>query len=131
MGLSAESVKFLFVMIIFIAAALSVTGISAQEMIKMDDNYTVSVVIEAAGTTENLIFANHTNSTDEGNWIQLENGESMLLPNISFRYEGVNYTNYTRDGRNVTITITINPKLINKTVFYPYTHHQCILQVRT
>jgi methanogen extracellular protein (TIGR04279 family) len=122
MGLSAESVKFLFVMIIFIAAALSVTGISAQERIMMDDNYIVSVVIEAAGTTENLLFANHTNSTDEGNWIQLENGESMLLPNISFRYEGVNYTNRTRDGRNVTITI--NQKLINKTVFYPYKYHQ-------
>ena len=49
MGLSAESVKFLLVMIIFIAAALSVTGISAQERMKMDDGYTVSVVIEAAG----------------------------------------------------------------------------------
>jgi methanogen extracellular protein (TIGR04279 family) len=111
-------------MLIFIAAALSVTGISAQEMIMMDDGYIVSVVIETAGTIENLIFANHTNSTDEGNWILLENGESVLLPNISFRYEGVNYTNSTRDGRNVTITITINPKLINKTVFYPYKHHQ-------
>lgn len=122
MGLSAESVKFLLVMIIFIAAALSVTGISAQERMKMDDGYSVSVVIETAGTTENLTFANHTNSTDEGNWILLENGESVLLPNISFRYEGVNYTNYTRNGRNVTITI--NPKLINKTVFYPYKYHQ-------
>jgi methanogen extracellular protein (TIGR04279 family) len=110
------------VLLIFIAAALSVTGISAQERVKMDDGYIVSVVIEAAGTTENLLFANHTNSTDEGNWIQLENGESVVLPNISFRCEGVNYTNYTRNGRNVTITI--NPKLINKTVFYPYKYHQ-------
>jgi methanogen extracellular protein (TIGR04279 family) len=109
-------------MILFIAAPLLVTGISAQERIMMDDGYIVSVVIEAAGTTENLTFANHTNSTDEGNWIQLENGESVLLPNISFRYEGVNYTNYTRNGRNVTITI--NQKLINKTVFYPYKYHQ-------
>ena len=122
MGLSAESVKFLLVVVIFIAAALSVAGISAQERIKMDNNYIVSVVIETAGTTEKLTFANHTNSTDEGNWIQLENGESMLLPNISFRYEGVNYTNRTRNGRNVTITI--NQKLINKTVFYPYKYHQ-------
>ena len=122
MGLSAESVKFLLVMLIFIAAAVSVTGISAQERMKMDDGYTVSVAIEAAGTTENLTFANHTNSTNEGNWIQLENGESVLLPNISFRYEGVNYTNYTRNGR--TVAVTINPKLINKTVFYPYKHHQ-------
>ena len=122
MDRNAESVKFLFVMLIFIAAALSVTGISAQERVKMNDNYFVSVVIETAGTIENLIFANHTNSTDEGNWIQLENGESVLLPNISFRYEGVNYTNRTRNGRNVTITI--NPKLINKTVFYPYKYHQ-------
>jgi methanogen extracellular protein (TIGR04279 family) len=109
-------------MLIFIAAALSVTGISAQERIMMDDGYIVSVVIETAGTTENLTFANHTNSTDEGNWILLENGESVLLPSISFRYEGVNYTNHTRNGRNVTITI--NPKLINKTVFYPYKYHQ-------
>ena len=122
MGLSAESVKFLFVMLIFIAAALPVTGISAQERIKMGDNYIVSVVIETAGTTENLTFADHTNSTDEGNWILLENGNSVLLPNISFRYEGVNYTNYTRNGR--TVAVTINPKLINKTVFYPYKHHQ-------
>jgi methanogen extracellular protein (TIGR04279 family) len=122
MGLGAESVKFLFVMLIFIAAALSVTGISAQERMKRDDNYIVGVAIETAGTIENLIFANHTNSTDEGNWIQLENGNSVLLPNISFRYAGVNYTNHTRNGRNVTITI--NPKLINKTVFYPYKHHQ-------
>jgi pyruvate kinase len=59
-------------MILFIAAPLLVTGISAQERIMMDDGYIVSVVIEAAGTTENLTFANHTNSTDEGNWIQLE-----------------------------------------------------------
>lgn len=122
MDRNAESVKFLFVMLIFIAAALSVTGISAQERMKMDDGYIVSVVIETAGTVENLTFANHTNSTDEGNWIQLENGESVLLPNISFRYEGVNYTNRTRNGR--TVAITINPKLINKTVFYPYKYHQ-------
>ena len=122
MDRNAESVKFLLVMLIFIAAALLVTGISAQERMKIDDNYIVSVAIEAAGTTENLTFANHTNSTDEGNWIQLENGESVLLPNISFRYAGVNYTNYTRNGRNVTITL--NPKVINKTVFYPYKYHQ-------
>jgi methanogen extracellular protein (TIGR04279 family) len=109
-------------MLIFIAAALSITGVNAQEMIRMDDNYAVRVVIEADGTIENLIFADHTNSRDEGNWILLENGNSMLLPNISFRYEGVNYTNYTRNGR--TVTITINPKLHNKTVFYPYKYHQ-------
>jgi methanogen extracellular protein (TIGR04279 family) len=109
-------------MLIFIVAALSVTGISAQERMKMDDDYIVSVVIETAGTIENLLFANHTNSTDEGNWIRLENGNSMLLPNISVRCEGVNYTNRTRNGR--TVAITINPKLINKTVFYPYKYHQ-------
>jgi methanogen extracellular protein (TIGR04279 family) len=110
-------------MLIFVAVTLSVTGVNAQEMTSMDDNYAVRVVMEADGTIENLIFADHTNSWDEGNWILLENGNSMLLPNISFRYEGVNYTNYyTRNER--TVTITINPKLINKTVIYPYKYHQ-------
>ena len=108
------------VIVIFIAVVLSVTGVSAQ--IKMDENYSVSVVIETAGTIENLTFADHTNSADEGNWIKLENGESVLLPDITYRYEGVNYTNYTQNG--TTVTITRNPKLTNKTVFYPYKHHQ-------
>jgi methanogen extracellular protein (TIGR04279 family) len=121
MNLRAESVKFLLVLLI--AVTLSVTGISAQEMPKMDDCYIASVVIEAAaGTVENFVFATHTNSTDEGNWILLENGNSMLLPNISFRYEGVNNVNYTRDGS--AVTITINPKISNKTVCYPYKYHQ-------
>lgn len=122
MNSGTRSVKFLLVMLIFMVAALSVTGVNAQEMTSMDNNYAVRVVIEADGTIENLTFVDHTNSGDNGNWILLENGDSMLLPNISFRYEGVNYTNYTRNGR--TVTITINPKLHTKTVLYPYKHHQ-------
>jgi methanogen extracellular protein (TIGR04279 family) len=122
MDLRAESAKFLLGMLIFVAVTLSVTGVNAQGMISMDDNYAVRVVMKADGTIENLIFAEPTNSRDEGNWILLENGNSMLLPNISFRYEGVNDTNYTRNER--TVTITINPKLINKTVSYPYKYHQ-------
>jgi len=122
MNSGTRSVKFLFVMLIFVAVTLSVTGVNAQGMTSMDDNYAIRVVIEADGTIENLIFADHTNSGDEGNWILLENGDSVLLPNISFRYEGVNDTNYTRNER--TVTITINPKLNTKTVLYPYKYHQ-------
>ncbi len=92
------------VIVIFIAVVLSVTGVSAQERLKMDENYSISVVIETAGIIENLTVAAHTNSTDEGNWILLENGESVLLPNITYRYEGVSYTNYTSNGTTVTIT---------------------------
>ncbi len=110
------------VIVIFIAVVLSVTGVSAQERMKMDVNNSVSVVIETAGTIENLTVAAHTNSADEGNWILLEDGESVLLPDITFRYEGVNYTTCTQNG--TTVTITRNPKLNNKTVFYPYKHHQ-------
>jgi methanogen extracellular protein (TIGR04279 family) len=120
MGPNAESVIFLLV--IFIAVVLSVTGVSAQERIKMDENNSVSVVIETAGIIENLTVAAHTNSTDEGNWILLENGKSVLLPDITFRYESVSCTNYTRNG--TTVTVTRNPKSNNKTVFYPYKHHQ-------
>jgi methanogen extracellular protein (TIGR04279 family) len=112
------------VIVIVVVAVLSVTGVGAQ--VKMDENYSVSVVIETAGIIENLTFAAHTNSADEGNWILLENGESVLLPDITFRYAGVNYTNYT--GTGTTVTITKNPKLNNKTVFYPYKHHKVYIQ---
>lgn len=57
---------------------------------------------------ENITFANHSPSLDDGNWIVLTGGIEVEIPELTFVYSGVNNTIYIHSGKNITINSTLS-----------------------
>ena len=66
------------------------------------------------------IFATHTSSI-EGNWIELYNGTSIDLPQITLEYTGDPDANYTKEG---VVEIDTNDTFIGDSITYPLDTHQ-------
>jgi methanogen extracellular protein (TIGR04279 family)/PGF-pre-PGF domain-containing protein len=75
--------------------------------------------------SENLTFINHT-SAIEGNWIELLEGESIRIPEMTFIYSGINNTTYTYEGKNITINSTLE-QYQDFIIKYPFTTHKIYL----
>ena len=81
--------------------------------------YTVNVTITHASVTEKIMFADHTSSRADGNWIELSGGTPIEIPELTLNYEGVSSATYERNDR----TITIDAEFSQKEAVYPLTQH--------
>ncbi|MEM2925128.1 MAG: TIGR04279 domain-containing protein [Methanocellales archaeon] len=57
---------------------------------------------------ENITFANHSSNLEEGNWIVLNGGIEIEIPELTFIYNGVNNTIHTHLGKTITINTTLS-----------------------
>ncbi len=83
-------------------------------------DYLVRISINS---TENVTFANHSESLTEGNWIELSGGTSIELPQITFIYNGVNYTEHIHSGKTIVINASSLNNYTDFSVRYPLTRH--------
>ena len=67
---------------------------------------------------ERVLFATHTSSKEDGNWIELGGGTSVKLPSLNFVYEGPDI-DYTKD----MITVKMESDFIHG-VIYPLSTHR-------
>jgi methanogen extracellular protein (TIGR04279 family) len=81
--------------------------------------YPVQVEVTYDGSVDRILFADHTDSLTEGNWIRLTGGTSVEIPEITLKYNGVTSATYTRDGKTIKITSGFSSKEVN----YPLTSH--------
>jgi len=78
---------------------------------------------------ENIIFAEHTDSDKNGNWIAVSGGEAAKLPApISFTYNGSNKTTYISGDNNVTVTVGAD-NYTDHSFGYPYDSHDMFTNV--
>ena len=82
--------------------------------------YVVNVTVTYNNVTEKILFADHANSLEDGNWIKLVGGTTVKIPELTLRYSGVSSATYMREGR----TIKIDSHFSSKEVTYPLTQHQ-------
>jgi len=82
--------------------------------------YVVNVTITYNNVTEKILFADHTSSLEDGNWIKLAGGTTVKIPELTLSYSGVSSATYMREGR----TIRIDSHFSSKEVTYPLTQHQ-------
>ncbi len=100
----------IFISIFCISIAFLTSSANAQ--------YLVWVRIDS----ENITFANHSGSLEEGNWIVLTNGVVVEIPELTLVYSGINNTIYTQSGRNIIINSTL-AAYEDFTIKYPLRKH--------
>jgi len=81
--------------------------------------FPVNVTVVYGGNTDKVLFADHSDSLAEGNWIELSGGVPLETPGLVLRYEGVASATYVRNGR----TVTVKSDFVEKEVTYPLTRH--------
>jgi methanogen extracellular protein (TIGR04279 family)/PGF-pre-PGF domain-containing protein len=91
----------------------------------MDSPYLFNISINS---TENLSFANHNESLTEGNWIKLSGGTPVTLPALNLVFNGVNSSNYTRNGKTINITTSVD-NYSDYPIEYPYSSHSIYTNV--
>ncbi len=75
-------------------------------------------VVISVGGVDRVLFAPHTSSLADGNWIRLSGGMTVDLPSISFVYDGPDIT-YGRSGVTLKMYQSLIPPLT-----YPLDTHQ-------
>jgi len=76
---------------------------------------------------KSVIFANHSDSPTEGNWIFLRAGDPIKLPSpFTLTYNGTNFSSSTNGRINVTVDIEDDTDYI---VTYPHTTHDMFTNV--
>ena len=85
----------------------------------MDSAYLINISINS---TEKISFANHNESLIEGNWIKLSGGTPVTLPTLNFIYNGVNSSNFTRNGKTINISTSVD-NYSDYPIEYPYSSH--------
>jgi len=85
----------------------------------MDSPYLFNISINS---TENVSFANHNESPMEGNWIKLRGGTPITLTALDLDFNGVNSSNYTRNGKTINITTSVD-NYSDYLIEYPYSSH--------
>ncbi|WP_129597731.1 TIGR04279 domain-containing protein [Methanohalophilus profundi] len=109
-------------MILFLllaSTAMLGSGVAGAES---NDGYIMNVTVSGNYNLD-LTFANHTSSTTNGNWIELNGGEDFRLPNpVSFTYNGVNKSDFSVEGYNVAVELKLD-NYTNHTISYPYETH--------
>ncbi|ODV48888.1 PGF-CTERM protein/PGF-pre-PGF domain-containing protein/methanogen extracellular protein (TIGR04279 family) [Methanohalophilus euhalobius] len=108
-----HSIFVLFLLII--SAALIIFGSAGAAT---NDDVIMNMTVD--DTTFN--FTNHESDID-GNWIQLQGGEPFQLPYpISFTYNGINKSTFTKKGISVDIDLNVD-SYSDHTIIYPYKTH--------
>ncbi|MBC2764133.1 MAG: TIGR04279 domain-containing protein, partial [ANME-2 cluster archaeon] len=79
-------------------------------------------------STEDLSFANHNESPIEGNWIKLNGGTPVTLPALNLVFNGVNSSNFTRSGKTINITASVD-NYSDYMIEYPYSSHSIYTNV--
>jgi methanogen extracellular protein (TIGR04279 family) len=82
--------------------------------------FPVNVTITYEGVVEKIMFADHSENLEEGNWIALSGGSTVTLPPTTLVYKGVSSATYVRDNR----TIKIESAFDSRELKYPMTSHQ-------
>lgn len=68
---------------------------------------------------DDIYFADHTESAEEGNWIILEGGKAIRIPEpLSFTYKGVNQAEYANLSLKLEVDANTDYKLA-----YPFSTH--------
>jgi len=91
----------------------------------MDGSYLLNISINS---TENVSFANHNESPMEGNWIKLSGGTPVTLPALNLVFNGVNSSNFTRNGKTINITASVD-NYSDYLIEYPYSSHSIYTNV--
>ena len=91
----------------------------------MDSPYLFNISINS---TENVSFANHNESPTEGNWIKLRGGTPITLPALNLVFNGVNSSNFTRNGKTINITTSVD-NYSDYLIEYPYSSHSIYTNV--
>jgi len=81
--------------------------------------FPVNVTVTDGDQINKVSFADHSNSSTDGNWIKLSGGTSVELPELTARYSGATSKTYTKNGR----TINIVSEFGEKAVKYPFSSH--------
>ncbi|KKL23107.1 hypothetical protein LCGC14_2428710, partial [marine sediment metagenome] len=89
----------------------------ALSMVTVQGQIDFPVVI-SVGSADRVLFAPHTSSLVDGNWIRLSGGMTVDLPSISFVYDGPDIT-YLRSGVTLKMYQSLIPDLT-----YPLDTHQ-------
>ena len=91
----------------------------------MDSPYLFNISINS---TEYVSFANHNESPTEGNWIKLSGGTPVTLPTLNLVFNGVNSSNFTRNGKTINITASVD-NYSDYLIEYPYSSHSIYTNV--
>jgi len=85
------------------------------------------------GISNNSYYENLTvlKPWDGGNWIKMTGGSEVKIPNIKMVYNGINSTQYTKDGKTIKITTNEIQKNQDYIVNYPFTKHPVYYQEDT
>ena len=76
---------------------------------------------------KSIIFANHSDSITEGNWISLSGGDPIELPSpFTITYNGTNFSSSSNGRINVTVDVENNKDHV---VTYPHTTHDMFTNV--
>ena len=80
-------------------------------------------IVLAGETLGEIMFADHTDSLEEGNWVELAKGTSVRIPNITLQYGGPFSVAVARDG----VRIDIRLAFMSKRITYPLDRHDVYL----
>ena len=106
--------------VLFLFTSVVVSGASAG-----DDPEFVNITIDV----NSIIFANHSGSTTEGNWIYLSGGDPIELPSpFTLTYYGTNFSSSLKDGKTINVTIDVEDNT-DYVVPYPHTTHDMFTNV--
>ena len=95
-------------------------GLAALSEPKPSSLFPVNVTITYEGVVEKIMFADHLENLEDGNWIVLSGGYTVALPPTTLVYKGVSSATYVRDGRTVEIESVFDSRELK----YPMTSHQ-------
>jgi methanogen extracellular protein (TIGR04279 family)/PGF-pre-PGF domain-containing protein/uncharacterized repeat protein (TIGR01451 family) len=110
--------KSISVLLLIVLLMLCTTP--AQAGLGADSEYFLNLSIDG---TE-LFIANHFNSSTEGNWIDLQGGDSFIIPSpLSFSFEGINSSAIDLGGKDVDLEFSVLNNT-RYTVAYPYDSHR-------
>ncbi|MCJ7632733.1 hypothetical protein MUP77_10135 [Candidatus Bathyarchaeota archaeon] len=85
----------------------------------VDPDWTVTITITQGANFETVMFADHMDDLNSGNWISLSGGTAISLPYLKGEYAGVNNVQYTNNGKDIDISSLFS----SKTVVYPLNTH--------
>jgi len=93
----------------------------------VDPDWTVTITITQGANFETVMFADHMDDLNSGNWISLSGGTAISLPYLKGEYAGVDNVQYTKDGKEIDISSLFT----SKTVVYPLNTHPVYLSGAT
>lgn len=100
------------------------TGVNGSGMVKADpiSGYLVNVTAVNNSYTHQVLFANHSESPKEGNWVRLFGGHSFDIPSLTVCYRGVSDASFVRGGYNITVESYLSQE--DRELVYPLPVHQ-------